>query len=246
MSKFVETEFVSTKEILKFPDHYVAMAVMVDDAGVEADENGRKIVKKGTIVGGKAKSAIDNVNEPICNKYFAAVAASKIFGTPGDDSAITFTAKTPGTAGNDISITITDPGTASQQLSVTVGGTENKDIIISLATGTDGNEVSTAAEVAEAVNGHSTAKNLVVATAHGDGEGVVAAATKTQLTGGAAGSATGAEGVLLNDVDVTYGDKEGAMIIHGFVKIDALPYGTNNADAATAAGTVLDMVKFIK
>ena len=245
MSKFVETEYVSTKEILKFPDHYVAIAVMVDDTDVTPDENGKKIVKKGTIVGGKTKSALGNLDEPVANKYSPAVAASKTFGTPGDDSAITFTAKTPGTAGNDISITIANPGTASQQLSVTVGGTGNKDITISLATGTDGNKVSTAAEVAEAVNDYSAAKNLVVATAHGDGAGVVAAAA-AQLEGGADSSATGAEGVLLYDVDVTYGDKEGAMLIHGFVATDKLPYGDNNADAATKAGVILNMVKFIK
>lgn len=246
MSKFVETEYVSTKEILKFSDHYVAIAVMVDDTDVTPDENGKKIVKKGTIVGGKTKSALGNLDEPVANKYSPAVAASKTFGTPGQNSAITFTAKTPGTAGNDISITITDPGTASQQLAVTVGGTGNKDITISLATDGEGDEVSTAAEVAEAVNGHSTAKNLVVATAHGDGDGVVATATKTQLEGGADSSATGAEGVLLYDVDVTYGDKEGAMLIHGFVATDKLPYGDNNADAATKAGVILNMVKFIK
>lgn len=246
MSKFVETEYGSGKGILKFPDHYVAIAVMVDDDGVTSDENGKKIVKKGTIVGGKTKSALDNLDEPVTNKYSVAVAASKTFGTPGQNSAITFTAKTPGTAGNDISITITDPGTASQQLAVTVGGTGNKDITISLATDGEGDEVSTAAEVAEAVNGHSTAKNLVVATAHGDGEGVVAAATKTQLADGADSAATGAEGVLLNDVDVTYGDKEGAMLLHGFVATDKLPYGDNNADAAVKAGAVLGMVKFIK
>ena len=56
----------------------------------------------------------------------------------------------------------------------------------------------------------------------------------------------GAEGVLLNDVDVTYGDKEGAMLLHGFVATDKLPYGDNNADAAVKAGAVLGMVKFIK
>jgi len=62
----------------------------------------------------------------------------------------------------------------------------------------------------------------------------------------AAASATGAEGVLLNDVDVTHGPKEGAMIIHGFVAIDKLPYGEDNEDAAGAAGTLLPMIKLIK
>ena len=140
MSKFVETEYGSGKGILKFPDHYVAMAVMVDDQGVTPNEQGRKIVPKGTIVGGNNGSVIDNIDKPVIDK--------------------------------------------------------------------------------------------VVIT---DNEGVITV------------SATGAEGVLMNDVDVTYGPKEGAMVIHGFIKVDALPY--TNLDKVLAAVRSLDafsMIKFIK
>lgn len=51
MSKFVETTFTNKKEILKFPDHYVNVAVTVSDAGVTS-VNGKKIVPAGTILGG--------------------------------------------------------------------------------------------------------------------------------------------------------------------------------------------------
>ena len=51
MSKFVETSYTNKKEILKFPDHQVNVAVTVDDAGVTA-VNGKKIVPAGTILGG--------------------------------------------------------------------------------------------------------------------------------------------------------------------------------------------------
>lgn len=51
--KFIEVQHVNPKnEILKFPDHYVGMAVTVSDAGVAANTEGKKIVKAGTIVGG--------------------------------------------------------------------------------------------------------------------------------------------------------------------------------------------------
>lgn len=50
--KFVETQFTNRTEILKFPDHYVALAVTVDDVGVTANADGKKIVPAGTIVGG--------------------------------------------------------------------------------------------------------------------------------------------------------------------------------------------------
>lgn len=52
MSKFVQTTYGTPKQILKFPDHYVALAVTVDDTGVTPDANGRKIVPAGTILGG--------------------------------------------------------------------------------------------------------------------------------------------------------------------------------------------------
>lgn len=243
MSKFIETEFVSTKEILKFPDHYVAMAVMVDQTGVVADESGRKIVKKGTIVGGNSKSAVDNLDEPVVNKYVATVYASLAVNSTVENGALTLNALAGGTGGNDISITIVDPGTNSAELGVVVS---SKDITVNLATSAEGVEVSTAKQVADAINADSAAKLLVKAEYAGTGAGVVAALAKDQLENGAASSGTGAEGVLMNDVDVTYGDKEGAMIIHGFIAVGKMPYGADNADAASTVASALPMIKFIK
>lgn len=50
--KYAETIYTSTKSILKFPDHHVALAVTVDDEGAEVNSEGRKIVPAGTILGG--------------------------------------------------------------------------------------------------------------------------------------------------------------------------------------------------
>lgn len=50
---------------------------------------------------------------------------------------------------------------------------------------------------------------------------------------GTAGAGVDAEGVLLNDVDVTYGPSSGAMIIHGFIALDKLP-AAPVADVVTA------------
>ncbi|RJX41793.1 hypothetical protein D3P09_02320 [Paenibacillus pinisoli] len=52
MSKFVTTTYGNRKEILKFPDHYVNMPITVDNAGVTANADGKKIVPAGTILGG--------------------------------------------------------------------------------------------------------------------------------------------------------------------------------------------------
>ncbi len=50
--KYIKSEFGTPKQILMFPDHYVALAVTVSDEGVSANEQGKKIVPAGTIIGG--------------------------------------------------------------------------------------------------------------------------------------------------------------------------------------------------
>ncbi|NGP60066.1 hypothetical protein FLT15_17480 [Paenibacillus thiaminolyticus] len=52
MSKFVQTDYGNKKQILKFPDHYVNVAITVDNVGVTANSDGKKIVPAGTIMGG--------------------------------------------------------------------------------------------------------------------------------------------------------------------------------------------------
>lgn len=50
--KFKTTQYGNRKEILKFPDHYVNVAITVSDTGVSANGEGRKIVPAGTFLGG--------------------------------------------------------------------------------------------------------------------------------------------------------------------------------------------------
>ncbi|VBB05575.1 Hypothetical protein LUCI_0785 [Lucifera butyrica] len=119
--KFVQTDYLGTKNILRFPDHYAAVPVIVDDTGITADEDGKKIVPAGTIiagVGGKALADPDNI------------------------------------------------------------------------------------KVAHA-------------------------------------NTADAEGVLLNDVDVTYGSHGGAMLIHGFLKTDKLPETPDAAAVTALAGRIV-------
>ena len=56
MSKFVVTNVNGADEILAYADDYVTVSAMMDDTGVVADANGKKIVKKGTFVGGASAS----------------------------------------------------------------------------------------------------------------------------------------------------------------------------------------------
>lgn len=99
--------------------------------------------------------------------------------TLGQTVKIKFTAKAPGNGGNNISITQIIPNLADQSLAITVN---NYDIVISLATNSDGAATSTAAQVAEAVSASIPARQLVVAEVVASG--IAEAVTHTNLSGG--------------------------------------------------------------
>ena len=100
--------------------------------------------------------------------------------SPDSNSAVHFTAVDAGPDGNEITVTFSNPGGTSA-LDVTVSET---DITVSLET-VDGSIVSTALEVAAAINDDVEANLLVSAMAAGNGSTVVEAHAETALAGGA-------------------------------------------------------------
>lgn len=250
MSMFEKTTYTGTKTILKH-NEFVATPVRVDDFGVSAVD-GKKIVKAGTVVGGKTKSVLDNPTEPVVEKNDPPVAASvelviddtedaevgilvtavepgeagndlkvqlknpgvinsplsveideetitvnlETDGTaavaasleidnaaPNDNSKVTVTAKEAGTIGNSIKVEFKNPSANDQDLAVSIVGDT---IVASLKTGGAGAIESTAKDVADAINAHLIAKQLVTAVASGDGSTVVEEHAATALEGGAA------------------------------------------------------------
>ena len=244
MSKFVETEYLNKKEILKFPDHYVALAVMVSDEGVDPNEDGKKIVPAGTIVGGKDAPVLENLDQPVVDKNTPPAKATKDFAVAQDSGGgninLTLTAVAPGTAGNSITLTMSSQtAAAGDEVEVVVTGT---DIVVKPVVD-NGTVTSTIGDVVNAINANADAKALVVASADEDvlDKVITKNVAKTNLAGGSDGTVTGAEGILLNDVDVTYGPAPGAMLIHGFVAVDKLP-----EVPASGAAAALPMIAFIK
>ena len=209
--KFTTTDLTKSQtEILKFPDHYVAMPVTVDDDGISAGSNGKKIVPAGTIVG-NATAGGTLADDTKKVKVHAPAALSTDLA--GDDNDLVYTAKVNRT----IKIAYIDPSANDQALSVSV---TVDTINVSLKTGSGGEIESTAAEVKAAIEAHYQANELVSIADKGedDGSGAVIAMAAATLTGGIP-----AEGILLNDVDVTSGDMSGAMLVHGFVATAKLP-----------------------
>lgn len=123
------------------------------------------------------KNSLTAVKASVTLKDRRAVAAVLETGAAGTDR-ITWTARAAGSAGNGISIALAASGTDTP-LSVEVSG---QAITVNLATDGAGDPVSTADQVAAAVNADAAASSLVQASTT-DG-GVVQPAAAANLTGG--------------------------------------------------------------
>lgn len=125
----------------------------------------------------------------------AKVAASRAINPAGNDNAITWTAVTPGVAGNSITITYAVPAddNAAHPLVVDVDGTA---IIATLAVSSDGSTITTtAAQLIAAMAAHPSAAALVTGAltggdgGAGTGAGLLAAQTVLSLQNGSDGGA---------------------------------------------------------
>ena len=223
MSKGSVTEYFRAQgEIFALSDPKATISVVVSDEGVMPDENNKKTVLAGTIVGGiggqvlKDQSLMVAANGPAT--YRTAL--------PGDNNDLIFIAIATGT----VTVAYTNPGAPSTALSAAVAGT---DVTVTLGTDADGAVISTANDVMNVVNGTSA----VAAVIHAEnipgepGTGIVAAMTRATLTSNT--NVAQAEGVLVNDVDVTYGPEPGAMAIHGFIEITRIPVPPTAAQEAS-------------
>lgn len=94
---------------------------------------------------------------------------------------LTYTARAPGRAGNDISVTHVDPAAINQPLAVSLSGL---DITVSLATNGAGAITSTANAVAAAIRASVAVNDLVSVAVEGTGAGIVNAKAKQNLING--------------------------------------------------------------
>jgi hypothetical protein len=58
--KYTQVDYSNREEVLKFPDHYVAVAVTVDDTNVAANAEGKKILPAGSPIGGVGGATLED------------------------------------------------------------------------------------------------------------------------------------------------------------------------------------------
>jgi len=220
--KYVETSYENKTQILKFADHWVGMAVTVEADNVSAGDD---ILVAGTVIGGIGGSVLADEDLFVEKKNTADTMASLTIESTNDNSTVIVEGKnSTGTPSDDedITIALVDPSGNDQDLSVDF---DDGDITVNLATGGAGAITSTAAEIVAAINNDFEARQIVEASISGDedGSGIVEAAAAAALDGSVDGNADGAEGILLDDVDCSYGDASGTMLVHGFIDVSKLP-----------------------
>lgn len=162
----------------------------------------------------------------------------------GAQNDLKFTAVTPGTYGNGITIVYADPGGNNAVLSV---GVVTKAITVNLATGAGGAITSTAALVKAAIEASAPAHALVTVTypSSNDGTGVVTALSSTPL---ASGTDDTVEVEFIKesnaDADVRYSE---AAASGAFGSAGNLTYKAQEAGSvlvkARVAGVVVDTVE---
>lgn len=152
-------------------------------------------------------------------------------GTNNDLKFTAYDSKTwYGTLGNAITIAYVNAG-ASKPLVVSVASNA---ISVQLATNGSSVITSTASQILAAVNAHTTASKMVVATlaAGNDGTGVVTALAATNLTGGVNGTNQFTTGTGVKTMFSRVLDK--VMIVNGVEKIAYVDLATMNVTKYTA------------
>lgn len=224
MSKYVTTNYTNNKKIELVPGSQ-CFAVTVDDSGVSANSQGKKLVLAGTPVGG-------NYFADPANKVKAAnTPATGDLVSTGANNDITVTNLTK----KMLKVQLVDPAGANKTLNVQV---VNDTVQVNLATNASSAITSIATDIITLLNTSLLTSDLVFAANKGTdtGEAVVTAVGAVTLDGSAV---VYPEGVLLHDADVTYGPVGAAMMIRGVVDISKLSAQPSEFAKRALAGRII-------
>ncbi|MEM4168075.1 MAG: hypothetical protein QXW98_06500 [Candidatus Caldarchaeum sp.] len=215
-NQFYQVETILEAQDKEFlaSEQYGVIQCVIDSSQVTPNAQGKKIVRKGSIVGKNASGKFQ--------KATSGVKASRVFGT--GDAAFMVTAVNAGPEGNQITVEAVQQTGTNKELTVDVIG---QDVVIDLGTDSAGDPASTANAIIAALNANPQFSSLAVASLPdgSNGSGIVTAFPETPLQGGApAGSGlTGDFFITAKEVDVTMGDATVTAYYWARVYEEALP-----------------------
>lgn len=211
------------KELLLVGEGYIARPVTVNKdtiENLEPDESGRYIIPYGTyLYGADGDSLLSNPQQ-----YAVAVVPSVTHATTTIGSSLVVTSKAEGNVTHVIKLVA--GSTVLLAPAITVAGTgTSKTFTIDLAVDSSGDVTSTYADIVTLINNDAASSAFLSAElATGVAETTVAAAgTGTMSGGGTETVDSDIDGILYHSVDVTQGEATGALIIHAYIDIDAMP-----------------------
>ncbi len=214
-------EYGTEKNLLLIGEGYIARPCTVDKntvAGLAADGEGRFIVPQGTyLYGANGESLLENPQQMAVEVVPSVTKASGVV-----NSVLKITAKQEGNLAYVVTLT---EGTDST-FAVEVGGSgTTKTFDVTLPVDINGTVIVDYDAVVEKLNGDMEANTYIVASidSGADGDTVAADGTATLSGGGNETVSSDIDGVLLHDVDVTLGERTGAMMIAGYINVDNMP-----------------------
>ncbi len=220
----------NVKEILKYKDFMATVVNVSADAGVPVGD--KRIVKAGTLLGGISVPVLLNPDTKVENKLVAATPAS-VTTREGELDEIIWTTKATGTAiNNKVKIKMVKGDTEATVVEIATAGTGDATvytITVKLKVDGDSDIIATVGGVIKAIEDHKGAAGAKDASEllyaePGDGVAktdliLAEVSTAVPLVGGKNASAADTEGVLLYDIDVTNGAREGSMLIDAVVDL---------------------------
>lgn len=227
------TSAVAPNQILMFTEPQVGVSIMVDNTGIDAGDDGKKIIKAGTPVSGD-----------LTNRESAFTKATTTSGTKG-----TWTCEITTAFANDEKIVING-------VTYTKGATQSAtDKVFSGSSATE-QATSLVAIVSDSRFTLTNSSGVITFTQKvADSAGSAPTVTKTATTGAigdvtdgtaAVDGTSNAVGVLLHDVDVTAGTANATLLLFGFVDLNKLDTATATSITGAVKTALKGSVTFMK
>lgn len=187
-----------------------------------------------TFAGALAKLVVPAITASVSGG--SAVQATLSTNLTGSNNDLTYTAVTPGTGGNSVTIAYVDPSGNDAELSVDVAASA---ITVNLATGVAGAITSTGDDIKAAILASVPASALVTVAdkSANDGSGVVIAMSATPLAGGAPVPSVAVVETTPGVTATGRGANVGAKLIDTTNGVDYINTGTAYAPTWTKTGT---------
>lgn len=233
---------VNVNQILFFTDPQVSVSAMVNNTGVDADANGKKIVKAGSPVAGDLEAR---------GTAFT-LAETTDSGTKG---VYTVQITTAATAGDKLTIEGVDyecaatedvaakkfaGANAAAQITSLLKMVECDDFVVAAVSGAT-DKLQFTQKIAETGNAPTASATPVAST------GTLAIGSVTTVTAGSTGTiSNNAVGVVLHDVDVTAGAENATVLIFGFVDVNKLDTAVKNMIDSAVKAALNAKVTFLK